>query len=219
MNDRLEFDSVEISFGGRTVLSSIYMICEKGKITGLLGRNGCGKTTLMQIVFGAYPYPQKSIRINGTSLGMNYLSRKVIAYLPHSDFIPGYLTLRKALCLFDVAPDLILEDFPEFEGMMDMRPSQLSGGYLRIFEVLLVLRSRADFCLLDEPFTGLTPVFIDRVKQVFTRAKDSKGLVITDHLHRHVVEISGRLYLLANGQTYHVTNVDQLVSLGYVHHV
>ena len=216
MKDRLEFDSIEVAFGGRNILSSVHMSCEAGKITGLLGRNGCGKTTLMKIVFGAIRFEQKSVRINERTLGIDYLSKNLISYVPQSDLIPSYLTLRKAFSLFGIDPDEIIEVFPETGTMMDLRPGELSGGYLRIFEILLILKSKASFCLLDEPFTGLTPVYIEKMKAIIILAKIKKGIVITDHLHRHVMEMSDTLYVLANGQTYLIRDLAQLISLGYV---
>ncbi len=216
MNDTLEFDSIEISFKDRKLLSGIYMKCETGHVTGLLGRNGCGKTTLMKIVFGAIPLEQKSVRMNGLSLGTDYLSRQCIAYLPQSDLIPPYLTIRKAFSLFDVSVDELAVVFPEVAGMMDLTPSAISGGYLRIFETFLILQSKARFCLLDEPFTGLTPLYIDKMKEVISKAKATKGIVVSDHMYRHVSDVSDNLYVLANGQTYRVINPEQLVSLGYL---
>lgn len=216
MSHRLEFDSIQISLGGHTVLSSVYMFSETGCITGLLGRNGCGKTTLMKIVFGAMQWEQKSVRINSVSMRTRYLSKRLIAFLPQDHLIPEYLTLEKAFALYNIPEEEVLEDFPEAEEMMDHRPAQLSGGYLRIFEILLTLKSNALFCLLDEPFSGLTPVYIEKVKILLQKAKARKGIIITDHLHRHVLELSDNLYLLANGQTYHVKDMEQLVSLGYV---
>jgi ABC-type multidrug transport system ATPase subunit len=216
MSHRLEFDSIQISFGGHNVLSSVYMFSETGSITGLLGRNGCGKTTLMKIVFGAILWEQKSVRINSVSMRTDYLSKRLIAYLPQDHLIPEYLTLEKAFALYDIPRAEVLEDFPEAEEMMGYRPAQLSGGYLRIFEIVLTLKSKALFCLLDEPFSGLTPVYIEKIKVLLQKAKGNKGIIITDHLHRHVLELSDNLYLLANGQTYRVKDMEQLVSLGYV---
>lgn len=216
MSDRLEFDSIEVSFNGRTLLSNIYMSCETGKVTGLLGRNGCGKTTLMKIVFGAVPFEQKSVRVNGHSLGMKYLTRKLIGYLPQSDLIPPYLSIRKAFRLFGVSEYDLTEVFPEVAGMLDLNPAAISGGYLRIFETFLILRSEARFCLLDEPFTGLTPLYIEKMKDIISAAKATKGIVVSDHMYRHVSDVSDSLYLLANAQTYRILNPEQLVSLGYL---
>ncbi|HEU5146429.1 MAG TPA: ATP-binding cassette domain-containing protein [Chryseosolibacter sp.] len=219
MINRLEFDSIEIAFDGRSLLKSIHMVCETGKVTGLLGRNGCGKSTLMKIAFGAMPCEQKSVRVNGASLGLNYLSRKAIAYLPQEGLIPQYLTMRKAFSLFQADEKHLTDRFPETSSMMHLQPAELSGGYLRIFEVVLILHSRAMFCFLDEPFTGLTPVYIEKIKQLILERKSEKGIVISDHMHKHVSDISDTLYLLANGQTYHVTERERLVSLGYLSHL
>ncbi len=216
---RLEFDSIELYIGERHLLRSIYMVCETGAITALLGRNGCGKTTLLKIVFGAIPLSQKSIRINGRWIGPRYLSSRVIAYLPQADLIPSYLTMRKAFSLSNIDINRVTEFFPGAEDLLDLRPAELSGGYLRIFEILLILHSRALFCLLDEPFTGLTPKYVEKVKELLTTFKSVKGILITDHLHKHVTDIADRLYLLANGRTYHVTDHQQLISLGYVNHL
>lgn len=216
MNHRLEFDSIELSFGDRNLLSNIYMLSETGSVTGLLGRNGCGKTTLLKIVFGAIECKQKSVRINSRSVGLSYLSENFIAYLPQGPLIPSYLSPGKAFSLFNIPPEEIFEFFPEARDMMKLSPVELSGGYRRILEILLILKSKARFCLLDEPFSGLTPVYIDKIKAILQECKIDKGIVITDHLHRHVVEMADQLYLLANGQTYHVTDPEQLISLGYV---
>jgi ABC-type multidrug transport system ATPase subunit len=217
--NRLEFDSIEVYRHGRNLLSSVYMSSETGTITALLGRNGCGKTTLLKIVFGATASAQKSVRINGRSLGMHYLQARAIAYLPQGDLIPYYLTIRSALRLFEIEVTKITNVFPEAEAFLDYRPSQLSGGYVRIFEILLVLHSGSPFCFLDEPFTGLTPAYIEKIKEILLTMKGERGILITDHMHKHVMEIADRLYLLANGQTYHITDHSQLVSRGYVNHL
>ena len=103
MNHKLEFDSIQLSFGGKSVLSSVYMFSETGSITGLLGRNGCGKTTLMRIVFGSLSWEQKSVRIDSISIGNNYLPRQLITYLPQDQLIPDYLTIAKAFSLYNIS--------------------------------------------------------------------------------------------------------------------
>lgn len=195
------------------------MVSETGKVTGLLGRNGCGKSTLMKIVFGALHCEQKSVRVNDASLGLHYLSRKAIAYLPQEGLIPPYLTMRKAFSLFHVDERCLIDHFPEGSRMMDLKPTELSGGYLRIFETVLILHAHAIFCFLDEPFTGLSPVYIEKIKLLIVQRKDEKGIVISDHMHKHVSEISDALYVLANGQTYRIDEPERLVSLGYLSHL
>ena len=60
------------------------------------------------------------------------------------------------------------------------------------------------------------PLNIERIKEILQSEKKSKGIIITDHMHRHVTEIADRLYVLANGQTYAIKDQTQLITLGYV---
>jgi ABC-type branched-subunit amino acid transport system ATPase component len=217
MNDLLEFDGIELSYGPQRILSGIYMKCPVGSITGILGRNGCGKSSLLKVVFGSLPVPVRSVRINGQYLAGDYMKKRIIAYLPQEDLIPANMQLRQALRLFAVDPRSILEYFPEAEQFLWLRSRELSGGYRRIIEAMMVLHSRATFCLLDEPFTGVMPVHVDILRQVLTKAKERKGIILTDHLYRQVLSVADHLYILSDGRTFAIKDHEDLVTRGYIH--
>ncbi|MEO7989640.1 MAG: ATP-binding cassette domain-containing protein [Chryseolinea sp.] len=214
MMNTLEMDGIYLEYGLSRILSSVFVKCKTGQIVGILGRNGYGKSSLLKIVFGSLAAQSKSVRINGESLFVPF--SKNISYLPQDNLIPSYITIRNALKLFNVDKQLIVDVFPEAKDHIDLKPSQISGGMLRIIEVLLILNSPSMFSLLDEPFSGIMPVHVDTLKEYMTTKKKEKGIIITDHLYRHVLEISDTLYVLANGKTYIVKNESQLISLGYV---
>jgi ABC-type multidrug transport system ATPase subunit len=198
------------------VLSSVYMSCSTGKIVGLLGRNGSGKSCLMQVVFGTKKAETRSVRFNKSPLVENQLKRKVIAYLPQAELLPPFMTFEKALKLYDIDYQHFVDQFPELDECLKRKSSEVSGGQRRLFEVLLVLYSRHPFCILDEPFSGLMPVHVEKLKEIFRIEKQRKGIIITDHLHRHIRDIADDLYVLTNGETYRVTEEEQLVELGYL---
>jgi ABC-type multidrug transport system ATPase subunit len=213
----LECDSIEFGFNGNPLLTSIYMRVETGVITGLLGRNGSGKSTLMKICFGAIKPWSLSVRIDGRSVSFPALTTTRIVYLPQDTFLPYNMTLRRILKWYDVSVETLLEDFPEFNLYLKFFPGELSGGLLRLFEVLLILgKPEAKFCLLDEPFTGLSPAIVERLQVVMTREKMKKGIVVSDHLYRQVKEIADVMVVLTNGRTVAVKNEDDLVRHGYV---
>ena len=214
MTNTLEMDGIYLEYGLSKILCSVFVKCETGQIVGMLGRNGSGKSSLLKIVFGSLAAQSKSVRINGESL-FTLFSRN-INYLPQDNLIPSYITIHNALKLFKVDRQMIVDVFPETKDHIDLKPSQISGGMLRIIEVLLILNSPSMFSLLDEPFSGIMPVHVDTLKQYMAIKKKEKGIIITDHLYRHVLELSDTLYVLANGQTYSVKNESQLISLGYV---
>ncbi|MBT1690770.1 ATP-binding cassette domain-containing protein [Dawidia soli] len=217
MNDILEFDGIELQYGARTILSGIYMKCPVGNIIGILGRNGSGKSSLLKVVFGSLRVPVRSVRVNGQYLAGDYMKKRIIAYLPQEDLIPPNMPLQRALRLFDVDKRHILEYFPEAEPFLSLRSRELSGGYRRIIEAIMILHSKATFCLLDEPFTGVMPVHIEVLQHVLAQAKERKGIILTDHLYRQVLSTADHLYILSDGRTFAVKDPEDLVARGYVH--
>src|SRR5688572_24093984 len=102
MKHKLEADSIQLSFGERTILSNIYIQCSTGQITGLLGRNGQGKSCLMRIMHGTLETESKSIRFDATSVFKPYKRPDLLLYLPQFNFIPALLTLKQILKDFQI---------------------------------------------------------------------------------------------------------------------
>lgn len=216
MKDSLEFDGIELSYGTRRILSGIYMKCQVGEVVGILGRNGSGKSSLFRVVFGSQAAEHRSIRMNGSPLPDNFIRRRIIGYLPQHNLIPAHITIAKALTLYGIEKNDLLGYFPELDGQLAFTPGELSGGFRRAIELMLILKSRSRFCLLDEPFSGVMPVHIETIRRILMVAKEEKGIILTDHLYRNVMSIADRLYILSNGSTYPVRSPDDLISRGYL---
>ena len=82
-------------------------------------------------------------------------------------------------------------------------------------ELYIIVKPAAQFALLDEPFTHLNPLQIEKVKKMLLQEKQQKGLLITDHLYRQVTGISDELYVLTGGKTYLTKSLEDLEKLGY----
>jgi ABC-type multidrug transport system ATPase subunit len=214
--NKLEFDSITLGFGFHQVLSSVHVACETGQIVGLLGRNGAGKSCLMRIVFGSMKAESKSVRWNGAHLSGNYINKQIIGYLPQGDLLPDFITFEQALNLYNIEFEEILHVFRDSKDLLKRRANEVSGGQRRFFEVLLILFARHPFCFLDEPFSGLMPIHIERLSEIIQESKLKKGILISDHLHRQVRSIAEKLYVLANGKTYLIKSNEQLIELGYL---
>lgn len=211
----LEFDSLYLSFAGRNVLSSVHMVCRTGRIVALLGRNGSGKSCLMKIVFGTLTAEFKSVRYNGVPL-TNSHTEQVVAYLPQDHFVPPFLTFSNAASWFGVEERKLELAFEDWRSMKECRVDEVSTGQRRMLEVLLVLHGKHPFCILDEPFSGLAPVQVEWLMSELDEARKTKGIILTDHLHRQVRSIADDLYVLVNGQTRKVFEPEQLIEFGYV---
>ena len=216
MKDILEFDGIELSYGTQRILSGIYIKCAVGEVVGILGRNGSGKSSLFKVVFGSQSADHRSIRMNGDPLPEDFIKKRIIGYLPQDNLIPPNITIAKAFDLFRIERKEILRHFPDVYEQLNLRPDEISGGYRRLIELMLILKSRTRFCLLDEPFSGIMPVHIEQIKKMLTEAKEQKGIILTDHLYRNVMSIAERLYILSNGSSYPVRSHDDLITRGYL---
>ena len=210
----LEIDSVELSFGDRRILSGVYLAVETGGVTAVLGRNGCGKSCLMKILSGALKAGFCSMRIDGKWHGR--FTEKEVRYLPQHAFIPGWLRLERVLRDFGLSREELERWFPLFVPLRGSRIGELSGGEQRILECFVILRSRTQFVLLDEPFSQIAPLHVETLQTLIRQEKMAKGILLTDHMYRHVTGIADRLYVMTDGQAYPCANDEELVRRGYL---
>jgi len=216
MKHILEIDSIILEFGNKRVLQDVYIQSETGKITGILGRNGSGKTCLMRIIYGELEINNKSIRLNGKALREGIRNPELIRYLPQFNFIPKNRRTKSVFKDFNNNFSKFLGYFPEFKKYYHVPIGKLSGGEIRIIEIYNIIKAKSMFCMLDEPFSQVMPVHVETLKEILSQEKKNKGMLITDHLYEHVFNMSDHLYLLHMGKTYPVNNRNDLKELGYI---
>jgi len=216
MEHTLEVDSIILEFGSKRVLQDVFLKNETGKIIGILGRNGAGKTCLMNIVYGEIKTNNKSIRLDGKAIFDAYRNPEILRYLPQFSFIPKNLKIKRIFKDFDLNFSQFTEYFPEFEKYYNVKFKCLSGGENRIVEIYTILASKTKFCMLDEPFSQVMPVHVDTIKSIMTKEKKNKGIIITDHLYEHIIDICDEIYVITNGKTYLTKDKSDLIKLGYI---
>lgn len=217
MKHILEADGISLEFSNRSILSDIYLKCETGKVTGLLGRNGAGKSCLMRIIYGQMKTDNRSVRFDKVYNILGCNSPQLIRYLPQFNFIPGSLSLERIFSDFEADYSGLEAFMPEFAGRQKTAIKTLSGGERRLIEMYVILTSKTRFVLMDEPFTHVMPLHIEKIRQLILSEKGNKGILITDHMFRQVVDICDDLYVLVNGKTYLTKDVTDLERLGYAH--
>lgn len=197
----LYVDSVQFSyFGSHPVLTGAYLKCRVGDVIALLGRNGCGKSTFLKIIFGSIKAQHSYILVNGKRINRAYRSGQV-GYLSQDSFLP---TNEKVSDLIRLLVDdrsmrnMVLNDV-RIQTLQDKKVYQLSGGERRYLEVYLLICQPSDFLLLDEPFSGLEPIYKQHITALILKFKDKKGFVISDHNYRDVLDIATQVVLLQNG--------------------
>ncbi len=213
----LEVDSIRKSFGDKQVLTDIALKCQPGDIIGLLGRNGTGKSTLLKIVFGTLFTDYKFIRINDEVIAQPFKSKNKIAYLPQDNFLPKDITVNKVVEIYsdDFDQKRFLED-EVLSKVTGTKIGNLSGGESRYLEVKLLLNLDSIFILLDEPFNGISPLHIELVKNMILDKSLKKGIILTDHDYRNLLDVANKYYLLFDGGLKSVKTKRDLIDGGYV---
>jgi ABC-type lipopolysaccharide export system ATPase subunit len=217
MSSLLEVDSIRKAFGDKQVLTDIALKCKSGDIIGLLGRNGSGKSTLLKIIFGTLFTDYKFIRINDEILDHPFKTKNIISYLNQDNFLPKNITVKQVVEIY--SDDLEQKEFLDDEVLskvLDTKIRNLSGGESRYLEVKLLLTLDSLFVLLDEPFNGISPLHIEKVKNMILDKSVEKGIILTDHDYRNVLDVANKFYLLFDGGLKPIKTKQDLIDWGYV---
>lgn len=211
-----EIDNIELYFKDKRILNGIYLKAETGKVTSILGRNGSGKSCLINIAFGSLDAKYYNIRINKKRLNKKLYLTKKAAFLPQYHYTPNPTRIASVFKLFKVKWKNFIKEFPEFSSYKHSKFNQLSGGQRRIIEIYLILKKASEIILLDEPFSNISPLYIEKIKQLIEIEKKQKVIILTDHSYQDVIDVSDHIYLLKNGCTMLINDVSELEDYNYL---
>lgn len=214
--NRLLVDSVHLEFDKLQVLQSAFINAQTGRVTGVLGRNGCGKSCLFKCIMGGIKPQNIFIRFNDEPETDYAHIGKRVKYLPQNVFMPTNMTLGEAFDLYEVDYNGLVAFDNKFHTYQRMTSGQLSGGEVRIAEMYMVLNSEAEFCILDEPFSNVAPKYVEMMQQLIQQHKATKGIIISDHMYEQVIDITDDLFLLRDGYSFPIKCREDLIHHGYI---
>ena len=201
------------SFGQRVVLRKIDIHLNKGEMLGLLGGNGAGKSTFMNIVLGLLQPDYGDVfldKIKLTNLPIHERSKIGIGYLPQQTSIFRGLTVYENLLGIaqiikknsDEQKNIVEKLMAEFSitHLRDIKATSLSGGERRRTEIARCLINNPKVLLLDEPFAGVDLLSIQDIKQLLLKLQ-ARGcaVLVTDHNASQLLSVVDRAYVIANG--------------------
>ena len=205
--------SISKSFGQRVILRKIDIHLNKGEMLGLLGSNGAGKSTFMNIVLGLLKCDFGDIFLGNTkltTLAIHQRSRLGIAYLPQQTSIFRGLTVYENLLSIaqivkkdaSQQKDLVEKLMAEFSitHLRDVKATALSGGERRRTEIARCLVNNPKVLLLDEPFAGVDLLSIQDIKGLLLKLQ-ARGcaVLVADHNASQLLSVVDRAYVIANG--------------------
>lgn len=209
----LNIDSLNKNLNGKQILSGIHLSLKTGEIKGLLGRNGSGKSTLLKLLFGAFKADNIYFSINGKVIKNHLKFYQYLSLSPQWVCLPKNIKVKALLKLTDRRNFLLYHDF--LGKHHNDKVGELSFGTQKYLQTLLILHNDAPFCLLDEPFSGLSPVLKEKLKELILQKSKEKAVLIADHNYNDLKEISSVIYLLHQSNIFQIDELGDLIRFGY----
>lgn len=205
-------------YDGHVVLNNISFDIPKGKIVGLLGPNGCGKSTLMKILSGVIHDYTGAVKIGGRPIGVG--SKAHLAYLPDRTYFPERFRTIDCINYFaDFFADFdkvkAIEFAAKFGLDLNQRIKTMSKGMQEKLQLLMVMSRSADIYLLDEPLGGVDPAARSVILDIImSNYKENATVVISTHLVNDLEHSFDHVLMLGKGSVLVNTGIDTLRSTG-----
>lgn len=200
----IEFKNLSKNYGNKKALINVNLEIERGKIYGLLGPNGSGKTTMIKIINDLLQPSSGEILINGKEPGID--SKKIISYLPERTYLNMNM---KVLELIDFFKDFY-EDFDEEKALNLLKKlkinkqdklKDMSKGTKEKVQLVMVMSRKADLYILDEPIGGVDPASRDYILDtILSNFNDGSSIIICTHLIADIEKILDQVIFINQGK-------------------
>ena len=210
----LECINLEKSFGNKKILKNVNLKINGGKIIGLLGKNGTGKSTFIKLINNLLTADSGQILVNGKEIGVE--SKKVISYLPERTYLDKSMTVES-----------VVKYFSEFYGDFDcekakklladlgldikQKLNKMSKGMQEKVQLVLVMSRKADLYILDEPLGGVDPATRDYILDtILSNFNVDATVIISTHLISDIERILDEVIIINDGEILYHSDCDEL---------
>lgn len=210
----LQITNLHKSYGSHSVLEGVSFCIPRGKIVGLLGPNGCGKSTIMKLIAGLIPLGKGEILIDGMAPGQK--TKSLISYLPERSYLNDWMRISDLLSFFhDFYSDFDLERAKQMLADLNIalndRLKTMSKGTKEKVQLVLVMSRRARLYLLDEPIGGVDPAARDYIlNTILKNFEEDSSILISTHLIQDVEAVFDRALFLNQGKIVIDGEVDEI---------
>ena len=200
--------------GDIKVIDGLDLTLERGKIAGLLGPNGNGKTTLIKLIAGLLTSESGSITINGKAPGKE--AKAQISYLPERMFLDRNLKVREMVGFYsrffaDFSSDRAYDMLSRLAIDTGARIATLSKGTCEKVQLILVMSRNASLYLLDEPMGGVDPAARDYIiDTIINNYSDDAAVLISTHIIADVERILDHAFFISAGKISLSMSVDEI---------
>ena len=210
----LEINNLNKSFDNKEILKDINLSIQSGKIIGLLGKNGVGKTTLIKLINDLLTPTSGEILIKGQKIGVE--TKKVISYLPERTYLNKQMKVSEVISYFEDFYDnfdskkakRLLKDL---DLDINQKLSKMSKGMQEKVQLVLVMSRNADLYVLDEPLGGVDPATRDYILDtILSNFNENASVIISTHLISDIEKILDEVIFIDKGQIVLQSDADKL---------
>ncbi len=217
----LELINVTKQFEKTVAVNNVSFKVENGKVLGIVGRNGAGKSTIFRMILGLIEPNSGEILFDGKKIDSKTLDS--FGFLPEEgsllpqhtilDICEYYASLK--LLPKEVTLERLKSMLKEFhiESYLNMKAKALSKGNRQKIQFIISILHNPDFIILDEPFSGLDPVSVEELeKQILKLKEQGKTIIFSSHIMSHVENICDDVLLLNHGEALLYGNLKEIKS-------
>lgn len=210
----VEFNDVYKKYGKKQVFKDFSLNIPKGKIVGLLGPNGSGKTTMIKLLNGLTQCDRGNVLING--LNPSIKTKEIVSYLPDRNYLNEDMTVKELMKFFsDFYKDFDINKAKEMVKNLNVEENEkiksMSKGTKEKVGLILVMSRNAKLYILDEPIGGVDPAsraYI--IKTILKNFNEDSTLLIATHLINEIENICDEVIIISNGEIVLQGEVDEI---------
>lgn len=201
-------------FDNKKVLNKINLTINDGKIVGLLGKNGMGKTTLIKLINDLLTPTSGEVLIKGEKPGIN--SKKIISYLPERTYLDKNMKIEQIIKFFtefyeDFNKKRAIKLLKDLDLDMNLRINKMSKGMQEKLQLILVMSRDAELYILDEPLGGVDPATRDYIlNTILSNFREGASIIISTHIISDIERILDDVIFIDKGKIILNTSADQL---------
>ena len=210
----LEVKNLNKKFDNKKILKDINFSIDKGKIVGLLGKNGVGKSTLIKLINDLLTPTSGEILVNGNKVGVE--TKRVISYLPERTYLNKQMKVSEVINFFEDFYD----DFDskkakkllkELDLDINQKLTKMSKGMQEKVQLVLVMSRKADLYILDEPLGGVDPATRDYILDtILSNFDEDSSVIISTHLIADIEKILDEVIFIDKGEIVLQSDADKL---------
>lgn len=201
-------------YGDKEVLKDVNLTIKSGKIIGLLGKNGTGKTTLIKLINGLLTPTSGTIKVKNNEIGIE--SKKTISYLPERTYLNKNMKVIEVIEYFndfysDFDKEKAIELIKDLDIDINQKLIKMSKGMQEKVQLVLVMSRKAELYILDEPLGGVDPATRDYILDtILNNFNKDASIIISTHLISDIERILDEVIIIDKGKIAIHDNTDTL---------